>query len=205
MNSGNSVPFWSRLLQSQGYATLGPDSFTARGFSEVCAEHQVTPADRTQEVLGAACLLASRPDVRRDRIAVLGESHGGSTTIYTARDHEELRPLRERLAARGGRLVAAVALYGGQCGDPDRYPVVMPLLALSGGKDDWSLAGPCVTLANAQATGIMQIKVYPEAYHAFAVPTLKAYSKLGHWLEYDAGATEDAHAQATEFLRRYLQ
>jgi dienelactone hydrolase len=100
--------------------------------------------------------------------------------------------------------VAAVALYGGQCGDPDRYPVVVPQLALSGGKDDWSLAGPSVTLANAQANGIMQIKVYPEAYHDFDVPTQKGYSKLGHWLQYDPAAAEDASVRVTELPHRYL-
>src|SRR5437879_2174884 len=39
----------------------------------------------------------------------------GGTAVYVARDHEELRPWRERLATRRGKLVASVALYGG-CG-----------------------------------------------------------------------------------------
>jgi dipeptidyl aminopeptidase/acylaminoacyl peptidase len=36
----------------------------------------VSPGDRPADVLVAAALLA-RPDVRRDRIAVVGWSHGG--------------------------------------------------------------------------------------------------------------------------------
>src|SRR5436190_3764731 len=39
----------------------------------------------------------------------------GGTAVYVARDHEELRPWRERLATRRGKLVASVALYRG-CG-----------------------------------------------------------------------------------------
>src|SRR5438105_7624509 len=37
----------------------------------------------------------------------------GGTAVYVARDHEELRPWRERLATRRGKLVASVALYAG--------------------------------------------------------------------------------------------
>jgi dienelactone hydrolase len=54
------------------------DSFTARGYSNVCGDPgQVSPGERAQDVFAAAYLLAARPDVRTDRIAVLGLSHGG--------------------------------------------------------------------------------------------------------------------------------
>src|SRR5437588_12634253 len=90
----------------------------------------------------------------------------GGTAVYVARDHEELRPWRERLATRHGKLVASVALYGG-CRPDTGYPVMVPLLALLGARDDWTPAAPCVTLANVQANGIMQAQVYPDAYHSF--------------------------------------
>ena len=100
MYSG-ALPLWVPFLQGQGYATFKFDSFTARGYSEVCATNAVTPADRAADVLVAAALLAGRPDVRPERIAVIGWSHGGGTAVYVARDHIELRPLRAQLAARG--------------------------------------------------------------------------------------------------------
>jgi dienelactone hydrolase len=105
-----SLAVWAQLMWAQGYATLRPDSFTARGYSNVCSTGQVKPSERAQDVLAAAFLLAARLDVRLDRIAVLGLSHGGGTAIYVARDHEELRPWRERLATRHGKLVGSVAL-----------------------------------------------------------------------------------------------
>jgi dienelactone hydrolase len=129
-------------LQQQGYATFKLDSFTARGQTEVCASNAVTAGDRAGDVLVAAALLAARPDVRPDRIAAIGFSHGGGTAVYVARDHMELRPLRTQLAARGGRLTASIGLYPG-CGSPDGNPVVVPLLALSGGLDDWTPAARC--------------------------------------------------------------
>jgi dienelactone hydrolase len=114
---GGALPLWIPFLQGQGYATFKFDSFTARGYSEVCSTNAVTSADRAADVLAAAALLAGRPDVRPDRIAVIGWSHGGGTAVYVARDHTEVQPLRAQLAARGGRLAASIGLYPG-CGNP---------------------------------------------------------------------------------------
>jgi dienelactone hydrolase len=201
-----SLAVWAPLMWAQGYATLRLDSFTARGYSNVCGDPgQVSPGERAQDVFAAAYLLAARPDVRSDRIAVLGLSHGGGTAIYVARDHEELRPWRERLAARHGKLVASVALYGG-CRPNPGYPVMIPLLALLGGRDDWTPAPPCVALANTQANGIMQAIVYPDAYHSFdaASGIEKPHSAYGHLLAYNPAATADARKRVPEFLYRYL-
>src|SRR5437879_12278361 len=90
----------------------------------------------------------------------------GGTAVYVARDHEELRPWRERLATRHGKLVASVALYGG-CRPDTGYPVMVPLLALLRARDDWTPAALCVALASMQATGIMQVQVYPLVFHTF--------------------------------------
>jgi dienelactone hydrolase len=201
--AGGSLPGWVFFLQQQGYATFKLDSFTARGQTEVCASNAVTAGDRAGDVLVAAGLLAARPDVKPDRIAAIGFSHGGGTAVYVARDHMELRPLRAQLAARGGRLVASIGLYPG-CGGPDGNPVIVPLLALSGGLDDWTPAARCVALANTPANRLMTIQVYPGAYHAFDVQGMRDHYKLGHMLAYDAAATMDAHVRVQAFLYRYV-
>ena len=204
---GGALPLWVPFLQGQGYATFKLDSFTARGHSNVCATHAVTPADRAADVLVAAALLAGRPDVRPDRIAVIGWSHGGGTAVYVARDHIELRPLRAQLAARGGRLAASIGLYPG-CGSPqespESSPVIVPLLALSGALDDWSPAARCVALASMPANRLMTLQVYPGAYHHFDVPGTPAHYYLGHMEAYDAAATADAHVRVQAFLYQYL-
>jgi dienelactone hydrolase len=76
-----ALRLWIPFLPGQGYATFKLDSFTARGYSEVCATQAVTAADRAPDVLAAAALLAGRPDVKPDRIAVIGWSHGGGTAV----------------------------------------------------------------------------------------------------------------------------
>jgi dienelactone hydrolase len=197
---------WLELLWQQGYATLRLDSFTARGANNVCGDTKsVSVAARGLDALTAAYVLAGRPDVRRDRIAVIGQSHGAGGAIYVARDHEELRPMREKLAKRGGKLVASVALYGG-CGVTPNHSVMVPLLVLVGAKDDWVTGGAtsCVALANAQSNPIMTVQVYPTAYHSFDVMARPHYY-LGHMLAYDADATADARSRVVEFLGRLLR
>jgi dienelactone hydrolase len=200
-----SLPGWVGFLQQQGYATFKFDSFTARGYSDVCERPaDVSAGVRAGDVLAAANLLAARADIRADRIAAIGFSHGGGTAVYVARDHEELRPARQQLAARGGRLVASVGVYPG-CGSPDGNRVIVPLLVLAGGSDDWTPAADCVALGDHQAGAPITVQVYPGAYHAFDVQGSRPIYKLGHLLAYDAAATADAHIRVTEFLRRCMQ
>src|SRR5215469_10272073 len=71
-----SLAVWAPLMWAQGYATLRLDSFTARGYTNVCGDPgQVRPGERAQDVFAAAYLLAARPDVGADKISVLGLSH----------------------------------------------------------------------------------------------------------------------------------
>ncbi|MBV8523696.1 MAG: hypothetical protein JOY71_16500 [Acetobacteraceae bacterium] len=68
----------------------------------------------------------------------------------------------------------------------------MPLLALSGGLDDWTPAARCMALANMPANLLMTIQVYPR--RAGARPLQAG----------DAAATTDAHVRVQAFLQRYL-
>jgi dienelactone hydrolase len=56
-----ALPLWVPFLQGQGYATFKLDSFTARGYSEVCATQAVTAADRAPDVLAAAARCCRTP------------------------------------------------------------------------------------------------------------------------------------------------
>ena len=114
------------------------DSFTARGhYGDICGNTgEVTAVERATDAFAAAYVLAGRPDVRRDGIAIIGWSHGGGGATAATRDGPNTRPWREKLASRGGKVVASIDLYGG-CGTTN-YPVVVPLLVLVGALDDWN-------------------------------------------------------------------
>jgi hypothetical protein len=58
---GGALRLWVPFLQGQGYATFKLDSFTARGYSEVCATQAVTAADRAPDVLAAAARCCRTP------------------------------------------------------------------------------------------------------------------------------------------------
>jgi dienelactone hydrolase len=199
-----SMGAWLALFQQQGYATLRIDSFTARGhYGDICGNIRgVTTGERARDALAAAYVLAGRPDVRRDRIAVIGWSHGGAGARAAAKDSPDTRPAREKLASVGGKLVASIALYGG-CGTTE-YPVIVPLLVLVGALDDWTSGGAdCLVLAKAYPR-LVTVQVYPGAYHGFDIPG-DMHRSVGHVIAYNAEATADARVRATEFLRRYMQ
>src|SRR5262249_17406609 len=65
VDRSSSLAVWAPLMRAQGYATLRLDSFTARGYHNVCDNPgQVRAGDRAQDVFAAVFLLAARPDVR---------------------------------------------------------------------------------------------------------------------------------------------
>jgi dienelactone hydrolase len=199
-----SMTTWLPLLWQQGYATLRIDSFTARGhYGELCGSSEVTTVVRATDALAAAYVLAGRPDVRRDRMAVIGWSHGGGGAAFVTKDGPDRRPAREKLASVGGKLVASIDFYGG-CGTTT-YPVVVPLLVLVGALDSSNSGGAsCLALAQAYPR-LVTVQVYPGAYHGFDIPGDNQRNVLGTRIAYNAEATADARVRATEFLRRYMQ
>jgi dienelactone hydrolase len=143
-----------------GYLVLAPDSFRPRGKREVCRDLDIiSPDTRVADIAGALDYLASRPDVVRGRIGLIGHSHGGTTAIRSALS-------AYRLAERGLR--AAVAYYPGCSAERDRS-IDRPLLILMGEKDNWMRPEWCRAL---QAAGfvrpeLVEVVYYPDAGHSF--------------------------------------
>ena len=196
---------WGDLLHQQGYATLIIDSFTARGYSNVCNNATLMPyRERAKDVLAAAYVLAGLSDVRADRIAAVGFSHGGGTVLDAAVNYDELKPWRERLASRG-KLVAEIGFYPG-CRETMAQDFVLPVLILVGDADDWTPARYCTGRTGGVAPGVppLRLKVYPGAFHDFDVDKPERLSN-GHKLGYNEAAAADARNEVTAFLRQYLQ
>jgi dienelactone hydrolase len=202
-----STSFWLATLAAQGYATYLPDSFGPRGYVDVCAlTSLVTIAERAQDALVAAATLAARPDIRGDRIAILGVSHGGAAALRLSRDDASLAPLRQKLADAGGKIVGVVALYG-SCAPDLKRPVVTPLLILIGSNDDWALPKPCQEFASEGSNSkLVQLHVYAGAMHSFDNASIFIRGMTnGHRIAFDAEATKDAQSRVTEFLRPLMQ
>jgi dienelactone hydrolase len=205
--------FWAEHLRDLGYVSLLVDSFASRGIDEVCTgRHMLSPVrDRADDARGALRYLQSRPEVRPDRIGLVGWSNGAAATLSVLFD--------EGSAARDFR--AAVAFYP-NCtrkypGGPEFRPYA-PLYVLVGALDDWTPAGPCMALVErARAAGApIAIKVYPGAHHAFDAPStpiryrpeVKNHSKQdgdsGATVGTDPAARADAIAEVAGVLAAQL-
>jgi len=187
---------WGKRLASWGYFVLVPDSFGPRGLSNVC-KGGFSPLERVADVAGALDYLATRPDVIKGKVAAIGMSHGGSLAVLSTQKGFNL-------GARGLR--GAVGIYPG-CNDK-MNTIALPLLILSGEKDDWTPAAACQAL---QATGAPQLEVvvYPGASHGFdndqVMQRTVQCNKGNCHMAYDAKADQDATNRTKAFLERVLR
>lgn len=191
---------WAARLRSWGYAALILDSFSARGGVNVCANTNqplVTPRDRAADVMSAALYLRTLPNIDGTRIAVLGDSHGGSTAAWVTRtEYERLYP---------GLLAASVDYYG-YCGIAADHGTV-PLLVLSGEADDWVPPSNCLAFAKQRKPNQpFEIHIYPGAVHMFDSPSVNALQvNEGHKLQYDHAAASDSYDRVRMFLDHWVR
>jgi dienelactone hydrolase len=192
---------WVETLSNWGYVALQVDSFGPRGRSNVCTDIKLIPPEiRAQDAYDAKAFLAGFPFVNKDKIAVMGWSHGGWTTIYTISPkitiENKLDPFR-----------AAIAFYP-YC-DLPLSKLDAPLLILIGEYDDWTPARMCSQMmAFRKATDKIILKTYPKVYHNFDAEGTDGYVQSArdrHRLLYNSEATADATFRVKEFLGEYLK
>jgi dienelactone hydrolase len=196
---GPHTEAWAERLVKWGYLVLMPDSFNPRGTKAVCSTpNVVTPNMRVADVAGALDYLATRPDVRKGDIGLIGHSHGGSTTM---RSLQKVFDLKAR-GLRGG-----VAYYPG-CNPAGNSGVDLPLLILIGDNDDWTPAEACHRL-KPQRPELVETVYYPNAYHSFdakaADRNVPGAAGKTHHLAYDPVAAPDAEARAKAFFDKLLK
>ncbi|MEM9106602.1 MAG: prolyl oligopeptidase family serine peptidase, partial [Pseudomonadota bacterium] len=74
---------WASFLNRHGYLTLIMDSFGPRSLVRTCHHDLESEAlsNRQLDTLGAHAYLISRPDVDRQRIGLMGWSHGATVAL----------------------------------------------------------------------------------------------------------------------------
>jgi dienelactone hydrolase len=188
---------WARQLAAWGYVAMLVDSFRPRGISNVCNHGmEVPPLVRARDAFAAADYLRTLPNVRSDRIGVVGFSHGGWTVLKAV--------LVGNVQQDGASpFVVAVAFYPG-CETPGS-PLATDTLILIGDADDWTPVDRCERwYAQAQRAGhVLQLKVYPGALHGFDAPHPPSVY-AGHHVGRDPQAAAEAPSVAKAFLAQRL-
>jgi dienelactone hydrolase len=206
-----------------GYAVLFADSFRARGMREICTikhgERTVTAARRRLDALGALDYLVTRREIARDRIALVGWSHGGSAALQAVNTRDAVVARFFDRPAAPPFFRAAVAFYPG-CATTlkagNRYAPGAPTRVHIGVLDDWTPAATCVDLGVAMAARDEDLLVttYADSYHAFDSPTGTLTYRTdvpngvnpGHGVHVgpNPAARDAANASVRAFLRQRL-
>lgn len=196
---------WGKRLSNAGYVALVVDSFTGRkalqnqcgngkgGVSEVSER----PYDAHAAVQFLTSSYADR--VAPARLALLGWSHGASSTI-SALATETTRELGKPFKI-GFAFYPGCGLYGAFGGiDTSTYAPYAPLYILHAGADPLYTDGHCdKRLNNARKLGAgnMHMIVYPGAGHSFD----NARKAGARWTKAD----RDAKVAADAFVMRLLE
>ena len=125
--SAAALPGWERELTSAGFAVLTLDSFTARGIvSTVADQSQLGRYNAIVDAYRALDIVAKHRNIDADKIAVMGFSRGGQSSVYS-----NLERFRKSYGSPDRQFAAHIGVYAG-CGwslkDDDQ--VMKPMMFL---------------------------------------------------------------------------
>jgi dienelactone hydrolase len=157
---------WARLLVSNGFVVLFPDSFGSRGVGSQCRERDRkvhASRERVADANAARRWLQGQTYVQPEHISLLGWSTGGTAALWTVRPttkpHDDSTDFR-----------SAVALYPSCLRLRETaWSARVPTLILIGSADDWTPASTCQQMVAGahDRSARVQIVVYPAAHHEF--------------------------------------
>lgn len=161
--------------------------------AEILKNSSKVPHDiRAKDAHGAKRFLTGLLFVDGDRIAVMGWSHGGGSTIFSILSKYGDPPFKAAIA------FYPYCLYSLQ-------NLKTPLLILTGGADDWCPAFHCKhMMPTGKTRHAVRLKIYPRAYHDFDWKGLDRVVK-GHRVLYDPTAAADAIVQVKKYLEVHLK
>jgi len=186
----------ARIYSDWGYNVVMVDSFSHRGYSNVCAyDHRHNPTHPRQRALDVqqAVDWINTQSWHQGGIAVVGYSHGGAVALNVATN----------TGITG--ITAVVAFYPhcatyfvGQNYWYNRVPLAIHIGAL----DTWTPPHWCMT---SSWTGVpYSLHVYAGSYHGFDRGG-EPRSYMGHHLEGNSDATELAYTRVRQYLDQYLK
>ena len=196
---------WAKALNDRGYSVLAVDSFTPRGYSNMCAPATFVQSvfdQRPADAYAALAYVQSQPFVDPSKVAVMGWSQGGGVTLLSIGEHAPPH--------NAPGFVAAVAFYPGSCTAGRlgaNWSSTIPLLVLVGAKDVWTPAVPCQSALHASKD--TELKIYPDTYHDFDWPNLPVHQLPQYTTRAGVvpieGENPAAHADALKIVPAFLE
>lgn len=158
---------WADHLNRLGIATLTLDGFTGRGITSTGENQALLPRlAMIVDAYRALDLLAKHPRIDAGRVALMGFSRGGQTTLYAS-----LKRFRRLQGSPGVEFAAYLPFYA-PCSTTYIDDVEVsdkPIRLFHGGADDYnpvSLCRPYVERLRAAGKNV-QLFEYPGAHHVF--------------------------------------
>jgi dienelactone hydrolase len=173
---------WAQFFTKRGIGFLMVDSLATRKVAEICADKRPWGQWRADDAASALAWLQAQPYVRADRVALMGQSHGGGSSLLAL--HE---------GTAGGRGFVAGLLMYPACvfGNVAKVRLAKPTLILIGADDNWTPVAECEKLRAAQSDkSRLELIVYPGAAHSFDNP-VKATVVLGKFKVGEHPASRD--------------
>jgi len=160
----------AEMLNEMGIASFVVDSFTPRGMSGLDLVKKGTfhsYAIRVSDAYAALDLLSTHPKIDRNKIAVMGYSHGAAVALFVASEK-----IRRSFIVDGLRFAASIAYYppcGTQLENIDFTDA--PVLMLLAEKDNMCpLEGSLIYAKRIKESGAdVKVVVYKGAHHQFPV------------------------------------
>ena len=177
-------------LAGQGYVALAVDLYRGKVATDAAQAHELMrglPQDRgIKDLQAAMTYLATRKDVKPDRLGAIGWCMGGGFSI--------------QLAVHDPRLRACVVNYGALPTDPNDLQQIGAAVLGNFGADDRGITVADVeafkkAMTNAQRA--FEVKIYPGAGHGFENPN----NKDGYRPE----AAADAWTRTINFFKSILK
>ena len=182
----------AKKLKNQGFVVLRVDYLAARGLSSCWPN--VSQEEVAKDIVTAMRYLRFQSFVKTAAINVLGWSYGGGGALIALSEGPDRSPAR----------VGAVVAYYPDCQLAGPWEVDVPVLVLSGSKDNVVSSSHCKSLLSQKpARDHVKFLLYPDAHHGF--DSLELPSEMQYrfgTLGYNEKAAKAAWEVVEGFLRR---
>ena len=188
------VSHWAKFFTQRGVGFMMVDSFSTRNVKSVCDNPPLEWIKRrADDAASALAWLTMQPYVKSDRVAIMGQSQGGTAMLFALSGG----------AGTTDAFVAGLAMYPACIRAlNNNLRLSKPVLVLIGSEDTLTPPADCERLQARQPDkGKLDLIVYPGAAHEFDNP-VRSYLFLG---KYRAGEHPTSRAEAQARIAEWIE